>query len=718
MARIVRDGNMIVRTKAGNFQIRSTGDTENVAGQVYIRSGPVKFPVTSTKVKTELMRTWNKGNYRIGTVATDVKFDNLKQFESAVRRNPQVNFFYRTNYKPMESAMKARLSKVNVKNLQGVTEMSFDIRRVDALGRALGPWHKAGDVFTQEFGMAIQKIGKHTTRAGEKIEVYQKGSNTINLLTDSKGRHFLVQGRERGAIYTTDISEKASPVTRQTLYESKLDLGKSIRISPKQYQALKKTLDLQNVLSPSQMARLDTWYVRGRPVNSLSLRNMQSISEFELSKVLRKDKYYFFSRNPADLNTATLKGLKGGTRVASYDQAIKILRAEPNLAFVEVSPTAPVESVRGAYYLSKPVGSNYVYTSAGFPEARFTGWSATAPQMPRGQIVKQSQRVADVFPDEWGTWKVDYVPQPGDLIRTTTPATLQVGRSGQLQLFSISGKPLGDVLYVSVIPLPSTGSGTWTGGTGAQISGTLPGTGSGVQPEYIMKTSGAPAAQITTGIPSGVPTAIPGVLTLPKSLIAPTTYPFGVGIPFARTETQQEAGTVSRQIPGLRTIPALEAETITKAEIKAEQELVTEPVVEQITKGGTITTGATGLITGTGAITETTTETVTETGTVPETTTTTVTTTVPPGISYGVPGLTAGGLGWWSRTGRDEWLRKMRRIYGYGMVFPVANWEVFFKRKFGYLGAPGLKRKVDIITPKYKDITDIGKFEKRVRELI
>ena len=68
------------------------------------------------------------------------------------------------------------------------------------------------------------------------------------------------------------------------------------------------------------------------------------------------------------------------------------------------------------------------------------------------------------------------------------------------------------------------------------------------------------------------------------------------------------------------------------------------------------------------------------------------------------------------------------QIYGSGSGFypkksmsPIANYKIFFKRKFGFMGTPDQQtRTVNITSPKYMTSTgsDVGDFGKRIKELI
>jgi len=53
-------------------------------------------------------------------------------------------------------------------------------------------------------------------------------------------------------------------------------------------------------------------------------------------------------------------------------------------------------------------------------------------------------------------------------------------------------------------------------------------------------------------------------------------------------------------------------------------------------------------------------------------------------------------------------------------VHPLADYRIFFKRKFGFLGAPGKTKKVNIYKPKYynPEGSDVGFTAARIKELL
>lgn len=49
---------------------------------------------------------------------------------------------------------------------------------------------------------------------------------------------------------------------------------------------------------------------------------------------------------------------------------------------------------------------------------------------------------------------------------------------------------------------------------------------------------------------------------------------------------------------------------------------------------------------------------------------------------------------------------------------PLADWRIFFKRQFGFLGLPGVTKTVNVFNPLYKDGSDVGNFEKKLKLLL
>ena len=73
------------------------------------------------------------------------------------------------------------------------------------------------------------------------------------------------------------------------------------------------------------------------------------------------------------------------------------------------------------------------------------------------------------------------------------------------------------------------------------------------------------------------------------------------------------------------------------------------------------------------------------------------------------PGLGQGGGGY----------RRRGRFVPKRSISPLANWEIFFKRDFGYYGAPAnVRRRVDITTPTLGDRSDVGNFEAKLKYLL
>ena len=85
-----------------------------------------------------------------------------------------------------------------------------------------------------------------------------------------------------------------------------------------------------------------------------------------------------------------------------------------------------------------------------------------------------------------------------------------------------------------------------------------------------------------------------------------------------------------------------------------------------------------------------------------------------PGIR--IPNFIGGYLG--GNLGRSSRSRtRQGRFTGFGIINPLADWRIYFKREFGYYEKPGVSKKIEVYNPSYKDSSDIGNVNQKIKML-
>jgi len=88
---------------------------------------------------------------------------------------------------------------------------------------------------------------------------------------------------------------------------------------------------------------------------------------------------------------------------------------------------------------------------------------------------------------------------------------------------------------------------------------------------------------------------------------------------------------------------------------------------------------------------------------------------IPPIVPPPVIPLT-GGLPDWSLPGDYSAPRRGLRGTTRKIVDPLADWRILFERKFGFMGAPGVTRSVNLYMPEFMSKFDVGDFGAKLKQ--
>jgi len=656
---------------------------------------------------------------------------------------------YTKDYGGIEVLIEGKHLRSTASNLMsGMSISNFKYRWVDAKGTPTSQWNYAGKIVGKEFGVTQQIPGKYTTpkemaifqaqvkkalASGKPLPRGIRSSDLISLRTGNwnlvKGgfgkstKHYLVLGKSREAV-TVIKPTTTGKIKEVILQQGVSDVTRKIPLNIKQYNAiLKNQMSYDSVLKVLR-TKDTTGFINTYGQTGPSIMRLRTGQEVLIHDLGAKRGF-----KDAFTGTSTMRSYgKGGkdfvVKIGSGEKPIHYdVATKSFLIKGQTTPTSarsPYFKLPGKYVVTDK-GLVYQLNTAKIPSKLYSKLSNLFKTKTKTGRPSTSTTTRKVVWIQDGKQFTITKPPKGDMTFQVTDITAPVTTKipGTVPKPTVPGvTPKAPTKTSSAgVPIGLKKSGVparWTAGPGQRSGGdvmtriggvTIPSPKpavSGLVPSKSVIGTTVPSSNtllsalavtpqvISGGMPSGLGFAMAGVPTFSGSYAPPKVSSFSGTETITGLEPLVKVAGVELQGPSGMVEPV--AEVVTEEIVDEEVDVVPEVITD--TTDGTDTGGTPD----TGGGTDPGTDVIVPTLPLPVY-------NVPPGLTPGtVPlaGLSTMLPGLWAPawfgfgSGRKKGLgMSMKSI---GQVSPVADWRIFFQKRFGFLGDPKATRKIDIYT--------------------